>query len=312
MKNPLLLSCALLFVACSQTPSLNSAAIQKQGDTNTPGAGQAWGGGSFYDDFAFWSYNTDLWQAANNFNGAPFGCTFNSANAAPDATGQNSGKLNLRLNTSGSRCAELKTKERKAAPRSTIGGNFNLDNVSGTLASIFTFKRWDTGGGSWQEIDIEYIPNWPGATTASKARYHVAVIFQASSTSDKYIYEGFIDVGTGIVNSGNYTAALFNWDTNSVQWKYGNNVIFTMNRGTPPAESFNYREGSYTVHVYRNNAYGGALNVNTAHFPSDPTYIFMNYWRGDNSSGIQSFMGAYPSSNPNANARYQGLFYTRW
>ncbi|GGJ47420.1 hypothetical protein [Deinococcus roseus] len=312
MKKSLILSSLLFLVACSQTSNPSSSTIQKQADSGTPGAGQAWGGGSFVDDFSYWGYNADLWQAIDNNNGAPFGCTFKPANAFPDVNAQASVKLNLQLNTTGTRCAELKTKQRLAQPRSTIGGTFNLDNVSGTLASIFTFKRWDTGGGAWQEIDIEYIPNWPGATTTSKARYHVAVIYQATSTSDKYIYEGFIDVGTGIVTSSNYTNALFNWDTASVQWKYGSNVIFTMNKGTPPAESFNYAENGYTVHVYRNNTYNGTLNVASAHFPTDLTYIYMNYWRGDNSSGIQSFMGAYPSNNPTATARYTSLYYTRW
>lgn len=312
MKKFLFATGLLFLAACSQTPNPSLTTIEKQVDSGTPSAGGSWTGGSFVDDFAHWGFNSDLWTVVNNFNGAPFGCTFNSANAFPDVRAQSSGKLNLQLNTNGTRCAEMKTKARQAAPRSTIGGNFNLDNVSGTLASIFTFKRWDTGGGAWQEIDIEYIPNWPGATTTNKARYHVAVIYQATSTSDKYIYEGFIDVGTGFLNSGNFTTALFNWDTSSVQWKYGSNVIFTMYRGTPPAESFSYQEGSYRVHVYRNNAFGGTLNVATAHFPTDLTYIFMNYWRGDNSSGIQSFMGAYPGNNPTATARYSSLFYTRW
>ncbi|GGJ35683.1 hypothetical protein [Deinococcus roseus] len=309
MKKSLILSSLVFLVACSNTPNPHN--IHKQEDSGTPLDGQTWTGSSFYDNFSFWGYNSNLWQAVDNFNGSPFGCTFSTANAAPDNGAQASGKLNLMLNTSGTRCAELHTRERLAAPGSTIGGTFNLDNVSGTLASIFTFKRWDTGGGAWQEIDIEYIPNWPGATTTSKARYHVAVIYQATSTSDKYMYEGFIDVGTGFTNPNDYTTALFNWDVGSVQWKYGDAVIFTMNKGTPPAESFNYAENGYTVHVYQNNTYGSALNVDPAHFPSDPTYIFMNYWRGDNASGIQSFMGPY-TNTLDSTARYGGLFYTRW
>lgn len=310
MKKTLLLSCALFFVSCSQTSSPSSTNIQKQIDSGTPTMGTSWNGGSFYDDFSYWGFNEALWERINNFNGSPFGCTFNSNNAFPDAWAQSSGKLNLRLDTSGTRCAEMKTRLRLAQPRSTIGGSFNLDNVRGTLASIFTFKRWDTGGGAWQEIDIEYLPSWPGA--GNQPRLHVAVIYQASPTSDKYMYEGYINVGTGFLSSGNFTPALFNWDTNSVQWKYGNNVIFTMYRGTPPAETFSYQEGSYRVHVYQNNTYGGTLNVNTAHFPNDPTYIFLNYWRGDNSAGISQFMGTYPSTNPTATARYKDLFYTRW
>ncbi|WP_084045299.1 hypothetical protein [Deinococcus hopiensis] len=138
------------------------------------------------------------------------------------------------------------------------------------------------------------------------------MIYQASPTADKYMYEAYLDVGSGIVTPNNFTPALFNWDTGSVQWKYGSNVIFTMTKGTPPAEAFSYQEGSYRVHVYQNNTLGGSLNISPAHFPLDKTFIYLNYWRGDNSSGISQFLGTYPSSLPSGTARYQNLFYTRW
>jgi len=311
MNKYALMPLLLLAVSCGQqTPTQASTPLRAQADSNTPAMGQGWTGGSFTDDFAFWGFNDALWERIGNNNGTPFGCTFHVNNAFPDAWAQNSGKLNLRLDTNGTRCAEMRTRAQQAAPRATIGGSFNTDNLPGTVASIFTFKRWDTGGGAWQEIDIEYLPTWPGA--GNKPRLHASVIYQATPTSDKYMYEAYLDVGTGIVTPGNFTPALFNWDTRSIQWKYGNNVIFTMNQGTPPAESFSYQEGSYRVHVYRNNTMGGTLNINPAHFPLDKTFIYLNYWRGDNTGGISQFVGNYPASLPSGTARYQNLFYTRW
>lgn len=307
-----LMSSALLFVACSQTVPLSSTAeVHKQADSGTPMSGQTWTGGSFTDDFTFWGLNDALWERINNNNGSPFGCAFNPNNAYPDVAAQNSGKLNLRLDNNGTRCAEVKTRAREAAPNSTIGGNFNMDRVSGTVSSIFTFKRWDTGGGSWQEIDIELIPSWPGAN--NQPRLHPAIIYQASPTSDKYIYEGFLDVGSDFLNAASFPTMLFNWGTTSVQWKYNDQVIFTMNRTTNPSPvSFSYRENGYTVYVYRNNTKGGTLNVKWDHFPTDKTYIYMNYWRGDNTNGIDQFLGWYPSNNPSGTARYNKLFYVRW
>ena len=302
-----ILVASALLTACDALQVPGGFAIPSE-DSNTPVGSQSWQGDSFVDEFGFYSYNDNLWTAVNNFNGAPFGCRFLPANVVPERYALDSGELNLRLNSSS--CAELKTKRQAAGPRSTVGGVLSVDDVPGTVASVFTFKRWDTGGGSWQEIGTEYLPAWPGA--GSQPRLHVAIIYQASPIADKYIYEGFINVGRGFLSPDHRTPALFDWDTGSVQWKYGDQVIFTMREGNPGRESFSYAESDYTVYVYRNNAFGGRLNVPADHFPSDKTFIYMNYWRGDNSDGVSQFMGRYPASNPEAVAHYKSVFYTRW
>ncbi|WP_139806385.1 hypothetical protein [Deinococcus hopiensis] len=123
-----LMSLALLTVSCGQpAPPLPLAGpfqttLHALTDSNTPGTGQSWTGGSFTDDFAFWGFNDALWERSGNNNGSPFGCAFNVNNAFPDVRAQSSGKLNLRLDTGGSRCAEMRTRAQQAAPRATIGG----------------------------------------------------------------------------------------------------------------------------------------------------------------------------------------------
>lgn len=250
MKTPHLLSAALVLAI---TPQVATAQ-------------------SFWDGFDNNTFNTNLWTAESNKNGDPFGCTFYPSMVVPGQGG------NVALTLHNGACAELKTKA--LYQYGTIQSRFQLSNVPGTVASLFTYNSWyDSPGKPWTEIDIEYLPSY-GNTL------HTNIIYQDSPTGAYRQWEKYVPLDSYGINPMNAPVqAGFDWTATKVAWyvmdKNGNKVYI---RTITKSDQTNCD----CVPAYA--------------WPSNPARIFANYWHGNNSNSdsVNYFPKSYNGASGSA------------